>query len=289
MTLDRVAIVMVTYASVETAPAALGALPVHQLGPVVVVDNASPDATVVEVARLGLPIQIVANDANVGFGAAVNRGLASVHGCEYVLVLNPDASIAAPNLHRLVSYLDGEPRCGMVGPRLFRDGVALTSCGRAGSLWTELRTVAPARIARRLPDRRFPAGFNGSGPVGYIEGACMLVRRRALEAAGGFDERYFLFYEELDLAQRLRAAGYTVDFLAEARAEHVGGVSRRAVAFAARPEFVRSATKYVRRWSGPSAAFVYRATASTVWRWRRRQNRIPRAEAAALLEAVRVS
>lgn len=245
---------MVTHASSSTLRTCLEALPVARLHGVVVVDNASPDDSAAIARRV--PGVVVVEQANTGFGAGCNTGIAALGGAELVLLLNPDATVAERDLLALVAHLDARPRCALVGPRLWRDGTPLTSGGRPAGLLTELRLVAPAALARHLPDRRLPPDRALTGPVGYVEGACFLVRAEDLRGAGGFDEAFFLFYEELDLARRLALRGRTVELLATASAQHRSAVSREQLPDRGRAHLLASAVIYLHRRSSV-LALVY--------------------------------
>jgi GT2 family glycosyltransferase len=267
--LGRVALVMVTFESAQTLRHGLDALPLDRLAAALVVDNASADASVDAAREAGATV--VARTDNAGFGAAVDEGLELAAPSEYALILNPDARIAPADLATLVAYLDAHPTCAMVAPRLYRDGTPLPSAGRMASLATELRLASPRVLALRLPERRHPAGFDTTGPVDYVEGACVVIRRAAVTEAGGFGPGWFLFYEELDLARRLRKAGYTVDLCAGAAADHAVAVSRGAVPMDGRPLLFAGTNAYLRKWHGPVAAAAFRLTARATWwlQWRR--------------------
>ena len=267
--LQRVALVMVTFESEATVREGLDALPLDQLASAVVIDNASSDHSAAVARDAGATVRV--RPTNSGFGAAVDEGLRMATPSEYALVLNPDAAITAADLVTLVAYLDAHPRCGMVAPRLYSDGAPLRSAGRQATLATELRLVSPRVLARRLPDRRFEETYAETGPAGYVEGACVLLRRAAVEAIGGFGPGWFLFYEELDLARRLRRAGLTADLCAEARAEHRVAVSRASTPLAGRPLLFGAARAYLDRWHGPAAATAFRVVANGTWWVQRRR------------------
>jgi N-acetylglucosaminyl-diphospho-decaprenol L-rhamnosyltransferase len=261
--LRRVALVMVTFESEATVREGLDPLPLDQLAAAVVIDNASSDQSAAIARDAGATVLV--RSTNSGFGAAVDEGLTMAKPSEYALVLNPDAAIATQDLVTLVAHLDAHPRCGMVAPRLYRAGAPLRSAGRQATLATELRLVAPRVLARRLPDRRYAETYAQTGPAGYVEGACVLVRRAAVEHVGGFGPGWFLFYEELDLARRLRRAKLTADLCAEARAEHRVAVSRAATPLAGRPLLFGAARAYLERWHGPAAAAAFRVVANSTW------------------------
>jgi N-acetylglucosaminyl-diphospho-decaprenol L-rhamnosyltransferase len=275
----------VTFESATTVDAALTSLPLDRLAGAVVVDNASNDASAAQAEAAGA--HVVRLDTNVGFGAGVDAAIAAAPPADHVLVLNPDAAITSDDLATLVAYLDRHPSCALVGPRMSRDGEPLTSAGRPATLATELRLVTPAPLSRRLPDRRFRPAYATTGPVGYVEGACVVVRRAALDAVGGFGPGWFLFYEELDLAQRFRRAGWTVDLCAEAQAKHAVAVSRRSSDLGAMPHLFAGTTRYLRRWHGRPAAAAFSGGARATWWWRASRGRLPAPDRRLLARAVR--
>jgi GT2 family glycosyltransferase len=283
-----VAVVIVSYRSAVHLPDALAGLPCGDLANVVVVDNASDDNSV-EVARSIPGVQVIASERNLGFGAGCNMGAAaSPANATMLLFLNPDARIDAASLEALVDHLQANPRCALVAPRMFRDLASaepLRSAGRSANVSTELRRFAPLFIARWLPERRFAASYAVTGPVDYVEGACMLVDRARYEAAGCFDEDFFLFFEELDLANRLRAAGWTVDLAADAAAQHEVGASRDLTPDGARPELVESTVRYLVKWRGRRRAKWFVALARGLWQLRVSRGQLSRADRTSYVRA----
>lgn len=275
--LSRVDVVVVTWRSADQVTDLLAQPVLREVAGVVVVDNASPDDTAELVRRARLDVDLLTLPDNRGFGAGCNAGLARA-GHELVLLLNPDARITADDLRRLVAHLDAHPTCAVAGPRLFRAGEALPSAGRLATALSELRYCLPHRLASRVPERRLPPGYDRTGPVPVLEGACLLVRRGVLLDLGGFDERYFLFFEEHDLARRLAAAGWTCDLVADARAEHAVGTSRAHAPDSARDAYYASTALYLRLWRGPVRAAAYRAVARLSWSLLRRRGGITAAQ-----------
>jgi N-acetylglucosaminyl-diphospho-decaprenol L-rhamnosyltransferase len=285
--LGDLAVVVVTYRSAATISETLRALPTDRLAACVVVDNASADGTVETVRGLGLPnVEIVTNDRNVGFGAGNNVGAARARGSRWVAFVNPDAVIDEASLRMLVAHLDATPRAAMVAPRLYRDGAPLTSAGRFPDVAGLIRYQLPEPVRRAFPERRLPASYDRTGPVDVVEGACMVLDREALDEVGGFDERYFLFFEEADLARRLRAAGRTVELVAGASASHLVGASRSGEDLGALPHYVRSAVAYLHRWHGTRAVTAFRLGMRAAWGLRRRLGTLPAAHRRALLDAL---
>lgn len=257
----------------------------EELHGVVVVDNASPDDSAAIAERVP-GVRVVRMPDNRGFGAGCNAGVAALPGSTHVLFLNPDAVIESADLLRLLDHLHRHPRCAIAAPRLFRDDEALPSAGHEAGLRTELRNVVPTPLARLFPERRLPGSYDRTGPVGYVEGACFLTRADALRQAGGFDEAFFLFFEELDLARRLRHDGWTVDLVATARAEHLRAVSRRTLADGGRSHLLRSTVLYLQRRAAWRAR-VFVVVARACWSLRRRLGGLDAERARAMSDAVR--
>lgn len=209
-----------------------GGITVH----VVVIDNASSDHSV-EVARANRNTTVVANTRNVGFGLACNQGIAIARaiGSEHVLFLNPDARLAPDALAALRNALETSPRHAIAGPDLrFPDGRPQPSRRRFPNLATLLVESTPLQWRGGGIDgsagwpliepviRRYQCAdlADVPGTVDWISGACLLTRVTALAAVGGFDPAFFLYFEETDLAHRLRKSGWTCTYTPEARVFH---------------------------------------------------------------------
>ena len=177
-----------------------------------VVDNASGDGTAEMVGREFPQVRLTVNDANLGFGAANNIGIRAGEA-PYVLVLNPDTRITPGALDSLLAAMEARPEVGMVGPRLELDDGSFDHASRRG-FPTPLGALGHfTGLGRRegatgaLAQYRAP-GVE-SGPVDAINGAFMLIRRSAVEQVGSFDERYWMYMEDLDLCYRFAEAGWT--------------------------------------------------------------------------------
>jgi GT2 family glycosyltransferase len=201
----------------------------------IVVDNASQDDSADVVTAFGPPVRLIANRENRGFGRAVNQGVRAA-SAPLVLVMNPDCRLAAGATTALRAELEANPACAIAGPRILDpDGSVQGSArgdpdmltglfGRTGPLrrllpWLGLstRNVVSDRAGASSP----------AVVVDWLSGACMLVRRSAFDAVGGFDERYFMYWEDADLCRRLRARGLHVRYVPRAVAVHRVGQSSR--------------------------------------------------------------
>jgi GT2 family glycosyltransferase len=286
--LSQLAVVIVTYRSSRHIERTLTSLPTERLASTVVVDNASGDDTVATVEGLAIPdVTLVANARNVGFGAGNNLGVAASPPSRWVAFVNPDAVVDADALDALTAHLEANPRAALVAPRLTSGGAPITSAGRLPTVAGLLRYQMPEPFRRLFAERRLPATYDATGPVGQVEGACMVADREALERIGGFDERYFLFFEESDLARRLASVGRTVELVASARADHLVGASRQLEPLGSLPHYVVSAVRYVRRWHGGRAAAVYERGLRVAWWLRWRAGGLTRDERRTLVDALR--
>jgi N-acetylglucosaminyl-diphospho-decaprenol L-rhamnosyltransferase len=202
---------------------------------VVVVDNGSTDGTV-EVVRERFPQARLIERENLGLASGWNAGMAVVGG-RYLLLLNADAWLTAGALARLVEFADTRPEAAVVGPRLLNtDGTLQRSVRGFPTLWrlaTEylfLRKLAPGS---QLLNAFYAGGFDHDEvrEVEVVMGACMLVRREAVEQVGPLDDAFFLFSEETDWCYRFEQAGWKVLFFPGAECMHVGGASHGGLMF----------------------------------------------------------
>jgi GT2 family glycosyltransferase len=204
-------------------PSCLAALavPTRHRYEVVLVDNASSDAST-DVARQALPrIRVLALASNQGFAGACNRGAEADSRSRFVLFLNSDVRLTPNCLDDLVDRATSEPEAAIWQPKLLRaDGRGWDSAGsyftRTGFLWHDAFEDAP------------PGASENPRDIFAAKGACFLVRREAFEAVGGFDERFFAYFEETDLCWRVQLAGWSVRYLPVCCAYHdVGATTTR--------------------------------------------------------------
>jgi hypothetical protein len=198
----------------------------------IVVDNASRDDSAAMVRRDFPHVRLIASAQNLGFGAANNMGFREARG-RYVVLLNSDAFLLSRSLSRAVRYMDATPHAALAGARLVgRDGAWQPSARAFPSLLNDFLVLSglSAKYPRSRffgrPDRTWADALK-AGSVDWVPGAFAIVRREVLAAVGNFDERFFLYYEEVDLCLRLRAAGYQIHYRPEIVVVHLGGESSK--------------------------------------------------------------
>jgi GT2 family glycosyltransferase len=196
----------------------------------VVVDSASTDGSV-EMLALDFPsIRAIALEQNVGFGAAANRGIEHCHS-EHVFLLNADTQLKPGALQSLNNYLAVHDQAAIVGPRILNpDGTIQTSCFHFPTPFHIFLYVSGLyQLIPQLPilKKRTLQKMSSQAPlaVPWILGAALAFRRDQIQLLGGFDERFFMYFEEVDLCYRFFAQGKQIHFLPEAEIIHVGGAS----------------------------------------------------------------
>ena len=224
---------------------------------VIVVDNASSDGSVAMLRDQFPGVIVLENPENRGFGAANNRAMRIMKG-RYALLLNSDAVLCEDALKRLFSFMESHPEAGMAcGQLLHKDGSKQNSIAGFPRLLTLLMNVS---LLECLFPARFPSKrHNHEGPleVDSCIGACLMVRKAAIDEVGMFDERYFFFFEETDWALQMRRAGWKSFHIPEARIYHLQGQSI-GQSIRSREAFYRSRYQFFRKWKSRPVYLLFR-------------------------------
>ena len=207
-------------------------------GEIWVVDNASADGSADMVRRRFPQVHLIAHDQNVGFAAGNNLalrtlGLHAESGPRYILFLNPDTRIIGDALGEMVRFLDAAPKCGAAGAQLvYDDGSFQYSAFAFPGLLQILIDFFPIhhRLVNSRLNGRYPRRWYESGEPFVIDhplGAALMVRTGTLLEVGGFDERFFMYCEEIDLCRRIKAAGWQIYCVPQAKIVHLVAQSTR--------------------------------------------------------------
>ncbi|MDA8291992.1 MAG: glycosyltransferase family 2 protein [Actinomycetota bacterium] len=236
----RVAAVVVNHDAGDALLDCVASLRAAGVEQVVVVDNSSSDGSLERLAAADRAALVVPTGRNLGYGRAVNLGSRRV-GCEYLLVCNPDVVVGETAVRSLVAAMDAAPGAGVAGPLLRNPDGSRYPSARAfpslavGAGHALLGKLAPDNRwsrAYRMADRFGQVGDGSPGDervtVDWVSGACFLARRVAFDALGGFDERYFMYAEDLDLCWRLGRAGWDVCYVPGAEVLHLQGLTTAA-------------------------------------------------------------
>ena len=201
-------------------------------GEVIVIDSASFDGSA-EAVRTEFPaVRFIQSERNLGFAVANNRAAAEASG-DYLLFLNPDTEIDDGAVERLLDVASAREDAGVVGPMLLNtDRSIQRTCIRA--IPTIANKLLDSDLARWAWPRSSLWGmrplFDGGlepREVEAVSGACLMLRRDVFESVGGFSEEFFMYAEDMDLAYKVRKAGFRSYYVPEARVVHHGGTSSR--------------------------------------------------------------
>ncbi len=201
-----------------------------------VIDNDSRDGTAEMMARRGGTARLVVNAENVGYARAVNQGIATT-SAPCVLVLNPDCVPHRGSLRAMLDHLEAHPGVAMVGPKLLNTDGSLEYSARSFPGAFTFLFNRYSLLTRLFPNnpwsrRYLLSDWDHASPrdVDWLSGACMLVRRSAIERVGGMDEKFFMFNEDVDWCRRFQQAGWTNRYLPAAEVTHHIGASKGKVA-----------------------------------------------------------
>jgi N-acetylglucosaminyl-diphospho-decaprenol L-rhamnosyltransferase len=209
-----VAVATVSYGSGEVLEGFLESVPASSADPlmVVVADNGTNDVAVAQLT-IASSAHYLPLDRNLGYGGAMNEAIRSLPAdVEWVLVSNPDVVLTAGAIDALVAAGNSDARIGAVGPAIMTDGEVYPSARAVPSLRTGIGHALFANIWLGNPWTRAYRRDSSRDPVrrdaGWLSGACVLVRKSAFDELGGFDDGYFMYFEDVDLGYRLGKAGY---------------------------------------------------------------------------------
>jgi N-acetylglucosaminyl-diphospho-decaprenol L-rhamnosyltransferase len=261
------AVVTVTYSPGDALSTFLDSLDKATVEPldVVLADNGSDDGSV-ELAAQRPNVRVVPTGGNLGYGRAVNAGVAATHA-DFVVIANPDVIWQPGSLDELLAAARRWPRAGSLGPlintpdgAIYPSARALPSLGRGighalcGWWWPANPWTASYRRERGEPRE---------GLAEWLSGSCMIVRREAFDGVGGFDPAYFMYFEDVDLGERLGRAGWQNVYVPSAAVVHTGGHATARDPRRMSAEHHRSAWLYLSRhyagWRWAPVRWVLRA------------------------------
>jgi N-acetylglucosaminyl-diphospho-decaprenol L-rhamnosyltransferase len=235
---------------------------------IVVVDNGSRDGSVAALRAECPDVTVITPGRNVGYAGAANAGIAATSS-PIVAVCNADLQVVPGAAAAMLARLDAEPDLGAVGPRVLDpDGSRYPSARRVPSLGD---AVGHGLLGGVRPDNRFTRRYreldedaDRARDVDWVSGAAIWLRRHALDAVGGWDDRYFMYVEDVDLCWRLRGAGWRVAYEPSGRVVHLQGASTARHPYRMIVAHHRSLLRFAaKRWQGwhralllPAACFL---------------------------------
>ncbi len=227
-------IIIVSYNSKEFIPKCLNSLSDlrHYLTmETIVVDNASKDGSS-DLLKKDFPgIKLICNDRNLGYAKACNIGIREAKG-RYVFILNPDTELSVGSFEEMIKFMDGHPRCGILGPRLSdKNGKTEFSC-RSFPSYSAAFFSRHSLLTRIFPHSRYADNYLKTNcphdtiqEVDWVSGAAMIIRKDCLADVGNFDEDFFMYCEDVDICKRAKDKGWQVFYYPRLVFTHIiGGI-----------------------------------------------------------------
>jgi len=231
---------------------------------IIVVDNASSDSSVQMVREKFTAVILIENKENLGYGAANNQGIKKSRG-KYILILNPDTIIVPNSLQKLATFLERNPKVGVVGPKILNpDSSIQFECARDfPTPLTEFFVLST--LYKRFPKSKIFGKYlisywnhNDEREVNLLSGSCALFRKEVFEEVGLFDEGFFMYTEETDLFYRIKRHGWKVYFLPSSQIIHLWGKSTEQLPYKMAVEARKSMELFFKKHYGLRAVFVHR-------------------------------
>jgi GT2 family glycosyltransferase len=221
---------------------------------ILIVDNNSSDGSQEFIKQNYPEIKLISNQENVGFAVALNRGIRHSEG-EFFLFLNTDTIIYAEALSLLLEELKSSPGIGAVGPALLRgENAYQVSFGRRVSFISEIFQ----RFFLNPFYKLWLKSVQKRKEVGWLSAACFMTRREVVEEVGLFDEKFFLYFEDIDLCYRIRSKGWSLIFFPQARVFHKGGTTTRQDKVQSRFEYRKSQLYFYQKHNSKVSLFLLR-------------------------------
>jgi GT2 family glycosyltransferase len=226
---------------------------------IIVVDNASQDGTPECIRKKYPQIRRIENTENYGFARANNQGADMADG-QYLFFLNPDTILFQDTLNKLIDFMDNNPDIAMSGPRILNDDNTLQESVRNFPSWRgafyRFTILKYLGLFKSHFEKWHSRGFDYDKQAGIEQliGAAMIIRKETFEQVGRFDERYFMYYEEVDLCKRLKDSGLRVIYYPGSQLIHLGGKSAKQIPAKTRFMMLRSLLLYFHK---NSSTFSY--------------------------------
>ena len=231
---------------------------------IIVVDNNSYDGTCDHLKKKYKTINVISNDTNRGFGKAVNQGAKHADG-EYLFVLNPDTIIEEDTISKLVKFIAMNKNIGMVGPKILNaDGSLQLSCKRS---FPTLKVALPKILGlnKIFPNSKWMGKYNltyldpsKNHTVDAISGSCMMISSSVFRKIGGFDEKFFMFGEDIDICLRIWKANFEVHYFSGTKIVHYKGESVKTAPYDSRQAFYDSMDIFVDKHYSSTLSLVTR-------------------------------
>jgi len=237
---------------------------------VIVVDNNSIDHSQEMLQRDFPQVKLIENKRNLGFSAGCNQGIKESQG-RYILLLNPDTELTPDGFKKMIDFMDSKPEVGICGPKMTdQEGNLHLSCRSFPSYLTAISS-SQSILNRIFPDNLLSQKYllknqdhSQIQKVDWVSGSCLLAKREMLEKVGLFDERFYMYVEDVDLCYRAKMAGFSVFYFPQVVVIHHIGKSTQKKKFNMLVEHHRSMYHFYKKHHNPNV-FLRGIVFLSVW------------------------
>ena len=235
----------------------------NMLVQIIIVDNSSSDGSKEMLKSLFPEVKVMDSGGNIGFGRANNLAIPNAEA-PFVLFLNPDTVVNETVLSEMIGFLTNNPAVGALGCKIRNSTGDIQDVPEQWWITPFRKVIELFLISKKMPlkiKRLIPIQDpNRSGYVSYLYGACLMIRKKTLDQVGGFDDRFFMYCEDIDLCHRIILAGWKLYYLSECEITHlVGGTTKRAAATFKYITTCESISKLMQKYYGKKGKCIYKA------------------------------
>ena len=219
---------------------------------IILVDNASSDETAFQVRSNFPKVVVICNKQNFGFAAANNKGIQEAKG-DYILLLNPDTLILPESLNKLVAFMQESTDVGLCGPKIFNPDMTIQQSVRNfpnfPGMFYRFTFLKYLGLFRQKAQNWKLDGFDYSKQqeVEQLMGAAIIAKTSIIKEYGGFDERFFMYYEEVDLCYRVKHNGMRIVYFPGSQIIHLGGQSAKQIPAKVKYMMLRSLVLFMKK------------------------------------------
>ena len=232
---------------------------------VIVVDNASTDGSVEMIKKKFPAVFLIENKKNVGFAKANNQALKFIENRKYVLLLNSDTVLLNKTLQKMMEFMDRNPKAGIAAPALRLPdgkfqivGASKPSLISAFNYFLFLYVLSPKLFKGLFIDQQRLQKIGNPIKIDWVAGTCMLVRKEVIDKAGGLDESYFMYAEDMEWCERIKKIGWDIYYLPYIEIIHHHGASSKTVS----DQWIKSLILYMKRKNGMIKSILFRLIAA---------------------------
>lgn len=223
--MSKVSVIIISYNSEDFIEKCVSSLlkNLPRESEIIILDNASTDKTITILEKFLPQIRLIKSTENLGFAKGNNKAVKEANG-EYLFFLNPDTQVKSGVINQLINFYEQTPNVGIVAPKLvMRNGQTQPSVKKLPTIWGAVKEFIfgiKNAYSEYVPEAKSPM------EIEYVYGAAMLIEKNLFDKLSGFDEKYFLYYEDADLCKKVRDLGKKIYYYPGAFVMHLVGATK---------------------------------------------------------------